>query len=311
MFKRDAERAGQLARTVAGAFHRADQNAPGNALRLGDDIQTVMNTVIEEDVGVAGRAEQHFGPAGPPAPGMGGFIAEGKIRLDFENPPAMAAEQKTLAQQPPGDLHGRPGIEGAWQDHVATLVKVSRLMRLFIGLDVPYEMRRNLELLLHHLKPHAKISWSPMSNLHLTTKFIGEWPEERLDELKGALRQVPAPGDLHISIRGIGWFPNPHHPRVLYAGVAAPDGFATLARDTERACGKLGVPAEEREFRPHLTLARIKAPTDLTALRQTIANLPSADFGSFTASEFHLYESRLAPGGSIYTKLASYSLSAC
>ena len=88
-----------------------------------------------------------------------------------------------------------------------------KTMRLFTGLDVPYEMRRNLELLLHLLKPKAKIAWSPMDNLHVTTKFIGEWPEERLDELKGALSAVPKPGELKIAIRGLGWFPNPHHPR--------------------------------------------------------------------------------------------------
>jgi 2'-5' RNA ligase len=181
-------------------------------------------------------------------------------------------------------------------------------MRLFIGLDVPYEMRRNLELLLQLLKPAAKISWSTPGNMHITTKFIGEWPEERLDELKLALEAIPRPAPLTIGIRGIGWFPNPHHPRVLYAGIAAPDTLAELARDTESACELLGIPREEREFRPHLTLARIKGPADLVRLRQTIAGLPSADFGAFTSREFHLYESRLNPGGSVYTKLATYSL---
>jgi 2'-5' RNA ligase len=183
-------------------------------------------------------------------------------------------------------------------------------MRLFTGLDVPYEMRRNLELLLEHLKPAARINWSPMTNLHITTKFIGEWPEGRLDELKAVLQRVAAPGEIRIGIRGIGWFPNPHHPRVLYAGISAPESLAALARDTEAACGELGAPAEDREFRPHLTLARIKAPADLTRLRETIASLPSADFGAFSTSQFHLYESRLNPGGSVYTKLASYPLTA-
>lgn len=181
-------------------------------------------------------------------------------------------------------------------------------MRLFIGLDVPYEMRRNLELLLELLKPAAPIAWSPLTNLHITTKFIGEWPHERLTELTAALKQVPVPGDLRIAIRGIGWFPNPHHPRVLYTGIAAPEGLAALARSTEQVCAGLGVPPENREFHPHLTLARIKAPAELTRLRQTIAGLPSADFGAYLATQFHLYESRPGQGGSVYTKLASYPL---
>ena len=181
-------------------------------------------------------------------------------------------------------------------------------MRLFVGLDVPYEMRRNLELVLQLLKPTADISWSPLSNLHITTKFIGEWPEARLEELKSSLESVKRTGDLKIAIRGIGWFPNPHHPRVLYAGIAAPAELAQLARDTEQVCERLGIPAENRDFSPHLTLARIKGPADLHELRGAIAGLPSAEFGAYTACDFHLYLSKLSPKGSIYTKLATYPL---
>ena len=79
-------------------------------------------------------------------------------------------------------------------------------MRLFVGLDLPYEMRRNLELLLHLVKPLARIQWSPVANLHLTTKFIGDFPEARLEELKYALAAVPRPGALRIAIRGLGGF---------------------------------------------------------------------------------------------------------
>lgn len=181
-------------------------------------------------------------------------------------------------------------------------------LRLFTGIDVPYEMRRNLELLLQLLKPAADIQWSPLTNLHVTTKFIGDWPEDRLEELKESLELIPRPGSLNIAIRGLGWFPNPHHPRVFFVGLQAPPALAALAADTETACEGAGIPREDREFKPHLTLARIKRPTDLRKLQQTIAGLPSVDFGAFTAEQFHLYRSELRPGGSIYTKLASYSL---
>jgi RNA 2',3'-cyclic 3'-phosphodiesterase len=181
-------------------------------------------------------------------------------------------------------------------------------LRLFIGLDVPYEMRRNLELLLQLLKPAASIQWSQLSNLHVTTKFIGAWAEDRLTELTEALASIPSPGVIPIAIRGLGWFPNPHHPRVFFVGLQAPPTLAALAADTESACESIGIPREDREFKPHLTLARIKSPTDLSTLLRTIAGLPSVDFGAFTAEQFHLYKSELRPGGSIYTKLASYPL---
>lgn len=181
-------------------------------------------------------------------------------------------------------------------------------MRLFLALDVPYEMRRNLELLLKLLQPTAAISWSPLSNLHITTKFIGMWPIDRFDELKDALPQVPRPGPLKIAIRGLGWFPNPHHPHVLYAGIQAPDSLHQLARDYDRVCAELGVPAETKPFHPHLTLARIKGDLDLFPLKKTIADLPNADFGAFTAKDLHLYQSRPTASGSVYTKIATYPL---
>jgi 2'-5' RNA ligase len=169
-------------------------------------------------------------------------------------------------------------------------------------------MRRNLELLLHLLKPLARIQWSPVANLHLTTKFIGEFPEQRLEELKSALVSVPRPGALRIAIRGLGWFPDPDRPRVFFAGIQAPAELAVLARDTDLACAALGIPREEKEFHPHLTLARIRRPEPLTALKAEIFRLPTVDFGVSHIGSFHLYRSQLHPGGSVYTKLASFPL---
>lgn len=179
-------------------------------------------------------------------------------------------------------------------------------MRLFTGLDVPYQMRRNLELLLQLLKPHARLAWSPLDNLHVTTRFIGEWPEDRLPDLKSALASVPPPPPFKIALRGIGWFPNPHHPRVLYVSVQGGEELAQLARATSQALAPLGLEPDPRPFQPHLTLARIREPHPLDALQRTIAQLPNDDFGGWSASAFHLYHSQLRPGGSIYTKLESY-----
>ena len=71
----------------------------------------------------------------------------------------------------------------------------------------------------------------------------------------------------------------------------------------------LGIKPEQRPFSPHLTLARIKEPVPLQQLRETIARLPSPDFGRFLAERFYLYQSRLNPQGSVYTRLAEFPLS--
>ena len=63
-------------------------------------------------------------------------------------------------------------------------------MRLFVGLDLPANIKSNLGKLVDSLRPTAKMRWSPVANLHITTKFIGEWPEARLDEMKAALSAV-------------------------------------------------------------------------------------------------------------------------
>src|SRR5437763_15476690 len=130
-------------------------------------------------------------------------------------------------------------------------------MRLFVGLDLPPAIVHNLEELLDRLRPTARINWSPVSNLHITTKFIGDWPEEELESLVAALGTVPARPPLHVHIRKLGFFPNPHAPRVFWSGIEAP-GLAELAADTDRVAGELGIEPEKRAYSPHLTLARIK-----------------------------------------------------
>jgi 2'-5' RNA ligase len=179
-------------------------------------------------------------------------------------------------------------------------------MRLFTGMDLPPDIVTNLEELLVRLKPSAHINWSPPRNLHITTKFIGEWPEERLPELKAALAGLTLREPIPVSIEKLGFFPNPHSPRVFWAGIHAGDNLASLARDTEAALIPLGVAKEERAYSPHLTLARIKTPGRQPALLQAVAKLPSLEFGSFIADRFSLYQSRTAPSGSVYTKLAEF-----
>lgn len=178
-------------------------------------------------------------------------------------------------------------------------------MRLFIAIPLPDDVSRNLGGLLDLLRPVARLKWNTVSNLHITTKFIGEWPEDRVDELVRAIRPAGDRPPISIKVSGIGWLPNPHSPRVLFASVQGGTELAELAAATDAATATLGVERETREFQPHLTLARIReSGHDLPALRRKIAQLPSADMGSFIAHHFSLYRSDLQPSGSIYTQLA-------
>lgn len=180
-------------------------------------------------------------------------------------------------------------------------------MRLFTGLDLPPDVIRSLDALIARLRPTARIGWSPAANLHITTRFIGEWPEEKLGALTAALGTLPSRPALDVHIHGAGFYPNAHSPRVFWCGIEAP-GLANLAADTDRATASLGIESERRAYSPHLTLARIKERLDLQPLREAIAAAAPLDFGRFPVGSFFLYRSQLRPTGSVYTKLAEFPL---
>jgi 2'-5' RNA ligase len=180
-------------------------------------------------------------------------------------------------------------------------------MRLFVAIDIPDSVRSALEAFQRCLRPLAKLSWSPVANLHITTKFIGEWPEDRIAEVTLALGTVAAKGPVEVRVNGVGWFPNERRPRVFWAGVDGGEPLRALAQATEKAVAALGVPAEERVYSPHLTLARIREAVPLAALQEKLQALAKGgefDFGEFRAGEFFLY---LSENGK-YTRLAAFRL---
>jgi len=158
--------------------------------------------------------------------------------------------------------------------------------------------------LLDRLRPLAKLHWISVEKLHVTTKFIGEWPEERLAELNRALRTITAQRPIEVSISRIGWLPNPRSARLLYAAVEATETLTNLVSDTERIAVAAGVAAEPKIYRPHVTLARTRKTVPLGALKHTLAEIELSDIGHYAAASFSLY---LSADGK-YTKLQEFPL---
>jgi 2'-5' RNA ligase len=171
-------------------------------------------------------------------------------------------------------------------------------VRLFTGIAIGGDVMERLGQLLRELRPLAPLNWSPLENLHITTKFIGSWPEERLAELTHALVEIRPPAAFPVTIAGL-----VHKPRMLFAGVHAGQELGTLARQVEESLEPLGVAREQRSYTPHITLARI-GDKSMGAVREHIANMKNPDFGTFDVSEFHLYSSRAR----VYEILASFPL---
>jgi 2'-5' RNA ligase len=179
-------------------------------------------------------------------------------------------------------------------------------MRLFTAIDLPAETLLRLERLLSALRPEALIKWSPLDNLHITTKFIGEWPESRINDLDAALAGLTARDAFEVELRNIGWFPNERSPRVLWAGVHAGPALRQLMTDTEQRLMTLGIAKDEKPATPHLTLARIKTPVPLRNLRLKVEELQPAEIGKFSARNFNLFRSDPGSNASIYRRLRDY-----
>jgi 2'-5' RNA ligase len=185
------------------------------------------------------------------------------------------------------------------------------LMRLFTGISIDERVAQNLQETLAPLRKTVDLRWTPPENLHITSKFIGAWPENRLAELEGALAAIDPPAKLDIVISEAGLFPDPHRPRVLLAGVHSGPGLAELAKKINDALEPLGCPREDKPYSPHVTLARIGREHNRESvgrLREYIASMTNFNFGSFVAENFSLFLSQPGSGGSVYTNLAVWPL---
>jgi RNA 2',3'-cyclic 3'-phosphodiesterase len=181
-------------------------------------------------------------------------------------------------------------------------------VRLFVALQISEEIRAAIAALGHELKPlDDSWKWTRAENLHVTLKFLGEIPSDKLESIRQALRGVPGEWPIEVKFSGLGFFPDERWPRVLWVGMKAPPRVPALAAAIDAALAKVGVPKEEREFTPHLTLARNKAGNIAPKLREGLAKYLAREFGVMNASAFHLIESKLKHTGPEYTTLESFS----
>ena len=187
-------------------------------------------------------------------------------------------------------------------------------MRLFVALDIPGSVRENLAAIRENFSPiDSKIRWVPPENLHVTLKFIGSVPEQKLQPIIEALRRVSLVDPVQLRIRGVGWIVNAKTGVMLFATVEDSKSLTALATAIDQQLEHLGFTPENRMFMPHLTLVR--ASRDIpasyqTALRELAEQHRQYDFGSVTPEEFHLMESKTLPSGPIYSKVQSFPLAA-
>lgn len=188
---------------------------------------------------------------------------------------------------------------------------MSEALRLFVGIrpaeDIilaAVELQSGLKAAIARFSEPPVMRWVPPGNFHLTLRFLGQVKTSRLDDLKEACRRAATGHNPFELIHcGLGVFPSTRKPRLLWSGLSNTGELHALERSLTGELSRVGFGPEEREFRPHLTLARLKAPGrgDWDGLLRKEASL-----GTSPLDRIILYESRLATSGATYHELASF-----
>jgi 2'-5' RNA ligase len=185
-------------------------------------------------------------------------------------------------------------------------------MRLFLATHFPGEVLRDLNSRLTPVRSRLPAaSWVREETQHLTFAFLGEHPEtlvERLGApLEAALSAIPR---FEARVRGCGFFPNPRRARVGWAGLDPEQNFVNVARAVREVVTQNGVELDGGDFKPHLTLMRMRdpwPPASIDLFNRTLRDYCSEPFalGSVT-----LFSSQLNPKGAIHTPLRKFELAA-
>ena len=187
-------------------------------------------------------------------------------------------------------------------------------MRLFVAIemnrsveDAAREVIDDLRDRASRLAPRARITWAAPERLHVTVRFIGEADEARAQAIRSALGATIDAPVFDVTVEGVGAFPPKGAPRVFWAGLTdGRDGLLDVERAVSQRLETL-VPAEDRPYAPHLTLARVKEPAGL-AQAALLEGLATRQFGRVHVDAITLFESRLSPKGPTYVPLQRTAL---
>ena len=187
-------------------------------------------------------------------------------------------------------------------------------VRLFIAVPVPPLMRAEFQRARRHFERAGapRLRWVRAEAIHLTLKFLGETPLARVGVIERELEEISAETQRHVlRLTGFGVFGG-RRPRVLWAGLdGAVEDTATLARAIDARLAVRGFPPERRNFRPHLTLARVsdgataEDRTQLVGLVERVGSLPPL---VLPVEQIQLIRSELRPEGARYTTLRAFPL---
>ena len=186
------------------------------------------------------------------------------------------------------------------------------IIRAFIAIPMPPRIRQRVVSIRERFNHcGATISWVHEENVHLTIRFLGNVPEEKIGPIQEGIRRAVAGTDpFRMEVEEIGVFPNIKYPRIIWMGVREPtQTLVTLENRISSEMEALGFPREEKVFSPHITLGRVRSLQGknlfIQALHSPIQTLEGEEM---TVEEVVLFKSELKRSGAMHTILASIPL---
>jgi RNA 2',3'-cyclic 3'-phosphodiesterase len=178
-------------------------------------------------------------------------------------------------------------------------------LRCFIAVDLSTDVRRAAGEIMRRLSAqHADVRWVAEDNLHLTVKFLGDTPTDKIEAVSQAVREAAAAAK-PFTLRAAGVHPFPSRGRfnVVAVGVEGQEPLARLAADIDKRTAALGFEPEAREFRAHLTLGRVKGRKGIEGMLKAMEKFQAEALGTSEVKEIVLYQSELTRDGANYTAI--------
>tara|TARA_R110000868_G_scaffold22219_2_gene91273 strand:+ start:103 stop:681 length:579 start_codon:yes stop_codon:yes gene_type:complete len=185
--------------------------------------------------------------------------------------------------------------------------------RVFFAIDLSDDTKHALAIYLDSLKLRSKtdkIRWTRPENLHITLQFLaevrGEDVPEMLRHVQKALTAATSP--VNLSFKSLHLFPDPHRPRVLVLDVSQQESLAEWSALVGKGIQDAGYDIEDRPFRAHLSIGRIK--TSQMKVLNFIADVMPPAMGEIAVNEVVLFQSEPQADGSRYVPLERIALGA-
>jgi 2'-5' RNA ligase len=187
---------------------------------------------------------------------------------------------------------------------------VTDTLRIFIAVELTLEVRRRLTQMRTELEsrlPPGLVRWVQIDGIHITVKFLGDVPANRIAEIRDVMNQAAAGRrPFSLTMGGAGCFPNTTRPRVIWAGVNPAADLQEVQQRLEEDLGGIGFAREKRAFAPHLTLGRVRdevAVDDLRKIGMAVESISAGPGADMQVAALTLFRSILRPAGAEYSVL--------